>query len=661
MASLYFATGPSEGKSIFVGEQPISIGRAEENDIALEDVAVSFLHARIRLLASGVHLLEDLNSSNGTFVNNRRIDAVELAEEDRIRIGLNEFAYMRADEVTDIIRMIDSSVVVLEDIDSDRELQIVWVDEDPPEEQILYERERDSLRTEGDHAAFLVDVTRQLGRVMELEALLQETLRILCTTFKAERGFVVLFEQKGDQLVRKSVALYPPDFSGPTRLSRTLIDQVIDERKPILSYDASQDARFSSSDSVVEQRIRAMMVAPLQRGKELFGVVQIDSLVERGIFGREELELLSVICDEASVSIENARLTDQFKQMASYNNSILQGLAQGLIVVDPALLVTTVNRRAEQILGLAAASMEGRVLTNEVWLKPLSIEIQLAFEGQEARLHREIQLAPPGAAQLWVECSISLLVEENKCTGAVMLLLDLTERRRLIDATERSDRLAAMGRAVSGLTRRIQGPLATVSQALTELAEQLKSKRALRELIVRAEAGVAEAGQLAAELLGSIENTELLISEVLLEPLLRVALEDFAPQLETRGIQLVEKLGTVGKVQVDPDKLTQIVSHLVSNALDAMRDMGTLTVSTGCAPATPVRHERVWIEIADTGDGISTEVLPHIFDAFYSHKKDGAGLGLYLSHTLVKQLGGEIEVVSRPGQGTRLRISIPRS
>ena len=656
MASLVLVTGPDKGKITPVREQPISIGRAEENTIPLDDVAVSFLHARIRH-EEGVYLLEDLSSSNGTYVNNKPIDCHELTTSDTIRIGLREFVFYESGadaQRRPIVETYDDRFLI--DRDSDSEVLIEWVDDILPESQMLHQRGQNTALAEPSRAGLLVEVGRQLGQMLQIENLLQETLRILCDTFEAERGFVQLFEDQGGQLAGKSVAVYPVRRTGQTQVSRTLIDQVLEERRPILSYDATRDRRFSASESIADQEIRAVMVAPLMRGAQLLGVVQLDSKGQQGVFGREELELLSVICEEVSVAIENAQL---FKGVADYNASILECLAEGLIVVDREERVTTVNREAERLLGLPSASILGHLLGLEQWLKPLAIEIQLAFEGDEAQLRREVSLNPPGREPILVECSTSLLTDKEARSGAVMLLLDLSERRRLAQATERSERLASMGRAVSGLTRRMQEPLASIEETLEELAGRVKSRRHLRELVEQAMNGVSQASQLAQELRGSIENTELVISEVAIERLIDVALQDFQAELTERGVRLEKRFGPVGVVKVDPDKLTQIVTHLVSNALDAIQDGGTLTVATG-STSGPSHAERVWVEVGDNGEGISADVLPHIFDAFYSHQKEGTGLGLYISHELVKQLGGEIQVTSRPNKDTRFHVSFPR-
>jgi len=113
-------------------------------------------------------------------------------------------------------------------------------------------------------------------------------------------------------------------------------------------------------------------------------------------------------------------------------------------------------------------------------------------------------------------------------------------------------------------------------------------------------------------------------------------------------------------VLADPQNMTQVFLNLILNAVDAMPEGGTLTIVTRMEPTA--MDGRILVEIGDTGCGIAPDVLPRVFEPFFTTKghERGTGLGLSVSRNLVIEHGGEIDVESTPGVGTKFRIVLPR-
>jgi signal transduction histidine kinase len=115
----------------------------------------------------------------------------------------------------------------------------------------------------------------------------------------------------------------------------------------------------------------------------------------------------------------------------------------------------------------------------------------------------------------------------------------------------------------------------------------------------------------------------------------------------------------LGCVRADRGQVEQVLLNLALNARDAMPQGGRLTIELANAEG-PAAHVR--LAVADTGLGMSAEVLERVFEPFFTTKGPGkgTGLGLFTVHEIVKQLGGEVRVSSRPGQGTRFEVYLPR-
>ncbi|MDE2008765.1 MAG: histidine kinase, partial [Candidatus Omnitrophica bacterium] len=112
-------------------------------------------------------------------------------------------------------------------------------------------------------------------------------------------------------------------------------------------------------------------------------------------------------------------------------------------------------------------------------------------------------------------------------------------------------------------------------------------------------------------------------------------------------------------IQADPQQLKQALLNLVLNAIDAMPNGGTLTVTTNVIPAKAgIQYHQYIIEISDTGCGIDPKDLPHIFDPFFSKKEKGTGLGLAITQGIIEKHGGIISVESKLNQGTNFKIKL---
>ena len=142
-----------------------------------------------------------------------------------------------------------------------------------------------------------------------------------------------------------------------------------------------------------------------------------------------------------------------------------------------------------------------------------------------------------------------------------------------------------------------------------------------------------------------------------LNQIIRDAVEIMIPDLEQHNITLkLELEENLPYIMLDRGFMRQVLTNLISNAKDAMKEQGsgTLTISTG------KNSESVILSVADTGTGIKSENLTKIFDPYFTTKKSGTGIGLTLVYKIIKGMGGDIGVDSRQGSGATFRITLPR-
>jgi serine phosphatase RsbU (regulator of sigma subunit) len=308
MAVLELLTGERAGQRFNLGNEPATLGRHPECDIVLDQGAVSRQHAQIKLM-DGDYWVEDLHSRNGTFVNSAPVHAPrKLANGDRVKICDLEFSFYR-DSRASRPKVADRGTDPFFD-------RMFWDEEGRAQSQIMSKLDvsssssgvRLSVNPEVKLRA-LIEITQSLSKALSLEIVLPKLLDTLFKIFvQADRGFVLLKEPNG-KLVPKAVHYRRPDSEDTIRISRTIVNQVMETQQAILSADAASDSRFEMSQSIADFRIRSMMCAPLVNGDgRSIGALQLDTSDHRSRFQQDDLDVLAGVASQAAIAIDNAQL-----------------------------------------------------------------------------------------------------------------------------------------------------------------------------------------------------------------------------------------------------------------------------------------------------------------------------------------------------------------
>ncbi len=286
----------------------------------------------------------------------------------------------------------------------------------------------------------------------------------------------------------------------------------------------------------------------------------------------------------------------------------------------------------------------------------------------------ELGILRIGISQAEMQRRIELLrgelVRQTVLIGAVtlglLLLAYLTiwwlwkRSRRLEEQASEAERMAYIGTLASGLAHEIRNPLNSLNlnmQLLQEEAQGGASADSTRRLLALTRQEIDRLERLVTDFLSYAKPGPLELQEVTAVDLMRRCRELMAGELETRRARvIVEDLSGGARVRVDPGQITQLLLNLVHNALTATEESGR---PPRLVLATRSSGGRVFLEVEDNGIGISPEVSGRIFELFFSTRKGGTGLGLAVVQRIARAHGGEVEVGSTPGVGTRVRVSLP--
>ena len=307
MSYLQLLNGPQEGARYRLESDKMTIGRHPTCDIIADASAVSRYHAQITR-QDGAFLVEDLNSRNGTFVNEQAVRGKRrLVDGDEVRICDLVFRFQEAEmSVGEAIGRITGTV------------SAVMIDDDQAktESSIMSKLDLSSAGTrlgvsaEMKLKAFL-ELTHSLAQSLTVDEVLTPVLETLFAIFpQADRGFIVF--RVGEKQVEPKCAKFRGSQTESARISRTIVNYVMDQQQAIKSADAVGDQRFGLTDSIAQFQIRTLMCAPLITAEgKVIGAVQIDTTDPQREFSDEDLDILAAVSTYAAFAINSARLHEE--------------------------------------------------------------------------------------------------------------------------------------------------------------------------------------------------------------------------------------------------------------------------------------------------------------------------------------------------------------
>lgn len=353
MASLFVIQGRDQGKRYQLSAATTSLGRDATNAIAVHDTEVSRHHCEIRRTNEG-YLLVDLGSLNGAFINNQKFTERRLVSGDRVQIGRTLFLFTDMDEPTKgplaSVNIIPGQSLT----DGSRIIQAhdAVVDEAPGP---WAERIRGNLQV-------MYRTALAVSHTLDIDELLQRILELIFEWVQADRGCIMLRDNETGELQPKARRdRHAPSDGESMRISRTILDYVLQRKEGVLTSDARQDQRFDSAGSIVTQGVREAICVPLQGRYGIVGLIYIDTYTPPGThldrhrhqFTGDHLKLMVAIGHQAALAVEDtsyysalvqaerlAAMGQTIATLSHHVKNILQGIRGGSYLIDEGLQAT---------------------------------------------------------------------------------------------------------------------------------------------------------------------------------------------------------------------------------------------------------------------------------------------------------------------------------
>ncbi len=300
----------------FILEAANSVGRHPKNQIRLNDREISKEHAVIEKRGSE-WWLRDLNSSNGSYVNNRRVRECRLNHGDEILLGSMRLAFCIEDPSHSRSSMRDLVTILPQEPAGATHIHAKLEADDQDFKPVAEVTDIEVLKRDYEKLRLTQELAG-IGLTTDIRKLLSKTLDVVFSMLPADNGVIMLVDEDTNTLVPHTVRQRNPHADGQQEilLSSTIVNAALQERASVLSSDAFLDPRFSGAQSIIAQGIRAAMCVPLVAHDKVLGLMHLDSRERVGAFVEKDLQLLKAIAGQTAVAIENARLVRQIEQEA---------------------------------------------------------------------------------------------------------------------------------------------------------------------------------------------------------------------------------------------------------------------------------------------------------------------------------------------------------
>jgi adenylate cyclase len=302
--------------------------------------------------------------------------------------------------------------------------------------------EASSVVEERKNLFALADISQVINSTLKLDEVLRIVMDAIIRLTGAERGFLMLTNEEGKMAVQVARNWEQESLSNSeTAISSTVIQRVIETGVPVMTTNAKEDPRFTSTESIIAYKLRSILCVPLMVKSYLIGVIYTDNRLQAGIFNEAERDLITAFANQAAVAIENARLFASLRQtleevteLKNLMDNVFASITSGVITADIWDQITLANHAAETILGQASSDLIGKRL--EEVFPSISGEImpQVASVRFTDQTFTDIELNHhlPQKGNLNWRLNLSPLKDGSQITQGVTIVLDdLTERKRL--------------------------------------------------------------------------------------------------------------------------------------------------------------------------------------------------------------------------------------
>jgi len=503
----------------------------------------------------------------------------------------------------------------------------------------------------------VIDDEEGIRKVMSIS--LEDAGYEVLTAGDGDRG-IQLCRQESPHIVITDIRM--PGMDGIEVLKRIKEEDPAKEVIVVTAFGEMELAvsalQLDASDFITKPINNEALFVALERAKERYST-------------RKELHDYTAIIEERWMDT-----SEELARTFNFQQNLIESSIDGIMGCDKEGKVITFNKSLEKMLGFSKEEVRGKISFEQFFpvgaAERFRDELYSEEQGGERRLFLyETNLLSKTGDKVPVQLSATVLLEEQEEVGIVAFLRDLRELRRLeqqfADQARllHQDKMISLGRLAASVVHEINNPLAGILNYVRLMIKILNREALKKEQVEKfqrylnlVESETDRCSKIVSNLLAFSRQSKMEFNDMDVNELLQKCIMLSQHKLTLQNIQIKTDFSSqIPAISGDFNQIQQCVINLIFNAIDAMPEGGLLSMSTSYNQNNAV----VEIKVTDTGCGISGEDISHIFDPFYTTKKEGKGLGLGLStvYGIIDRHKGTISVNSEVGKGSVFTLKLP--
>ncbi|WP_242540536.1 trifunctional serine/threonine-protein kinase/ATP-binding protein/sensor histidine kinase [Trinickia mobilis] len=532
--------------------------------------------------------------------------------------------------------------------------------------------------------ASVIKASQAVSGEIEHGRLIKTLMSIAIEHAGAERGLLILM--RGETLRIEAKAQFDQravkvELRQETAISASLPDSILQSvirtQQSVILDDASAPNPFSADQYLHQEHARSVLCLPLMKQSRLVGLLYLENNLTPHVFTPARTAVLEILASQAAISLENARLYNDLLERETKIRRLVDANIIGIFIWDTEGRIIDANEAFLRLLGYDRKDL---ISGRPRWRELTPAEWRDADDRREAEL-KATGIASPYEKEYFQKNGnrVPVLVgaasfEEGRDEG-VGFVVDLTDRKRADRAARESERryheieielahanrVATMGQLSASIAHEVNQPIAAAitnaDAALRWMNAQPPNMEKVRQALARIVANGKRAGDVITRVRALVTKTpprkdSVEINDSIIEVIALTHGEAIKNHVSVRT-QLMEALPLV---EGDRVQLQQVILNLIINAVEAMGDIDEgpreLFISTAIVP------EGVLVEVRDSGPGLTPTSIEHVFDAFYTTKSSGLGMGLSICRSIIEAHGGKIWVTSGAPRGATFHFTL---
>lgn len=336
---------------------------------------------------------------------------------------------------------------------------------------------------------------------------------------------------------------------------------------------------------------------------------------------------------------------------------VFDSMIEGVVVTNKDNKVILINKAMEEFISVNKERIHLQELHYCNFDPEIKNVLDRALEDNETVVEHEVHLRRTGKT---FTLSILPLLTNEETVGHVIIMVDITEKKMREFQLRQAESLAALTTLSAGVAHEIKNPLASIDihiQLLNREMQKFENDKVknIKNLLAIVKEEIERLNSIVQDFLFAVRPMSMNLSKENINDILKETLEFLKYELEESDIKVTLNLDEeLPTVLIDPKYIKQALLNIIKNAVEAINEGGEISIKTEVTP-----EGDVLINIADSGEGIPENNMGKIFEPYFTTRKSGTGLGLVIVYKIIKELGGNIKIESKEGEGSNFSIKLP--